>query len=76
MRTCDDGLCVPGAEGVDVVHSLVQTSHDLQRQRAVAVLMLGGGRLLQIPNLLHSFLAAQHCDARLVQLLLQQQSLP
>ena len=56
---------------MDVIHCFIQAPHDLQRERAGAVLMLGGGRRLEIPNLLHRLIAAQHCDARPVQLLLQ-----
>ena len=56
---------------MDVVHGFVQAPHDLQRERAGAVLVLGGGRRLEVPDLLHRLFAAQHRDARLVQLLLQ-----
>lgn len=72
-RTGDDGLRVPRAIGVDVRYSLVHTPDQLQREAVGAVLVLGRGRRVQA-HLLHSAVAPQHCDPRLVQRHLAQQS--
>ena len=69
--TCDDGLSVARAVCMDVIHSLIQATHNLQRERAGAILMLGGGRRLEVPDLFNCLFAAQHCNACSVQLLLQ-----